>query len=864
MITLDASSIIMFGKRVTLWGSFLILLLLTGRVRVAFAQMHTANVLHLSLIPNYESGQLHIVGAIEEADCADISYDWFQDAQIIPPQHPDEGLCLFQLFNQGEVVAQDGGSYQVFWPELQLNEVDELSFVIPGADIQSKEMTPQPRRGLRPFHWQLLGSDIESGLRVPFQPWQFEIDLTINTLLPTVTDNQSQTLLSGKVTISGIQDIESYRWLAQANIITQPETEMLLTVLDYVPMQSSDTFPGFVDLALSKQQIAWLQSDINTAQSPQTGQGGVVQFSIIGSIYNLPHSGSSVAQPPPPPSDFNAAPFSPSPPEGLEKSSSINNSEKLVLGIVRLAPHDTLSLQLPDHLIEEVSPPPSQKPDSNRLVYQGPAHFNIEIRHTVTGILLIKQIPIIARSFSVPLEDGLAALAQQFGIYAPFVALLTFMLTMLIVRKYGRQWQSTRPFFIIWLITGTALLYFTPAISSLLLLSLLILQPYFQWRHQGEAIVTLLLATAVLFDNISVSRYPIVLNGVEQHLNFYTPLILLCFALLSLGVIALRWRNVTKRLTESEREDDGLPVVYLPALTMGFMILATYEVINQSFLSFIILIIIVTLIQRFTRRSPNPTVTEMTHEQPLTSEPETKIGWNISLSYETGQFKLSWGDKQATAVSPPQSNEPRDKPQAAIEPSLSWLHSLNQILQRPIIIIGIIILALVALSPVTNPLNAIIFNLVTLLAISILFIILYQFLPTSVGYYKAILFIIPFIFIFLLGIGAASIPLTSPTNSTTSHFVLFLNQLGALILGRLIYYLTVPLFIGLYLEYTQQRQRGQVENLRQFLVSAKSLIPLITAVLSALAPSLFQLFTQQPIIATFADLIEQFLIISGS
>jgi hypothetical protein len=67
----------------------------------------------------------------------------------------------------------------------------------------------------------------------------------------------------------------------------------------------------------------------------------------------------------------------------------------------------------------------------------------------------------------------------------------------------------------------------------------------------------------------------------------------------------------------------------------------------------------------------------------------------------------------------------------------------------------------------------------------------------------------------------------------------------------------------LYLEFQQQKKQGIEQNIQQFLKSAKSIIPLITAILSAFAPSLFELITEQQVIATFADIMEQFLIISS-
>lgn len=858
----------MLNKRYISLGIIItVCLLVAGRAgEIAVAQTAISpHTLYVTLVPNYTNHQVDIIGQIDETHCADVTYSWLNiDNEIrLPSTDNDEGHCLFQLFDQGEIVLEDEGIYYLRWPDLQLNEGDELSFSIPAVDILHDQMAVRLRPGWAPFQWQLTKDDIGSGLIIPFHPWQFDINLTINTLLDPVATGplSSDTLLSGNVIISDIQDVNNYQWLIKPSLFDYP-VEMLLTVIDYVPIQLSDIFPGFQTLASSKRQILWFQSHINTAQPPTKSQGGAINLNLVGRTYPLETS-NSLSLPSLDPTDIQEIP----PPPDISSSPTSNYKiKKIVLGLVRLAPHDRLSLHLADNFIVQAVPPPSQRPDVNTSVYQGPIHSDIEITRIETGMMLLKQIPFVIRSITLPLENMLNG--QGAEAYAPVLALSTLGLALFIVNIYGQRWKSAVPFFLIWLSIGTILLYFTPAISSLLLLSLVVLQPYFHWKHRGESIIVVLLIGTVILDNLLLWSDPVWFNGERQHISYFTPVILLIFLLLSLVVITTRWEDAEKRVAESQKEKDGLSVVYLPALTMGFLVLATYEVINQSFLSFVIIVTIVAYTQHFSLKAlaadKNREEKELFPETATLAQTISQKMWMVHTVYEPGKFARPGQAKPKATVTAVLDVRPSTVQQEISHSSLVWFYTLRHLLQRPFIIIGIIILALVALSPVTNTLDNVIFSLVTLLATINLFVILYELIPSSVGYYKAVLFIIPLLTIFLLGIGTASTTLTGPTQGITGHYILFLNQLDELLLGRIIYYLTVPLFIGLYLEFNHQRQQGKVKDVLQFLSSARSLMPLATAVLSALTPSLFQLITQQPVIATFADLIEQFLVISGS
>jgi hypothetical protein len=324
---------------------------------------------------------------------------------------------------------------------------------------------------------------------------------------------------------------------------------------------------------------------------------------------------------------------------------------------------------------------------------------------------------------------------------------------------------------------------------------------------------------------------------------------------------------------------------YLPAVTLSLIIFATYEVINQSLISLFIIILIVLAIQEYSRNKSNPTGTNANessnqHQEKTADESMPAIeqtnkmkvfglpGCNFLFSVKRTEILVYLWRQGAESRTEPIDGNSEARPKEQHQNSWpAWLEGLESILKQPLIILGIITVALIALSSISNSRNGLAFTLLTLIAIMLLFTILYDVIPAKAGYLKAFIFVLPLLLIFLLGIGTTNVFLPgNPTNFGTSpalNIILFLNQLEELLIGRTIFYLSIPLFIGLYLEFQQQKKQRGEQNIRQFLNSTKSLIPLISAILSTLAPSLFELITEQEVIATFADIMEQFLIISS-
>src|SRR5690349_10878759 len=96
------------------------------------------------------------------------------------------------------------------------------------------------------------------------------------------------------------------------------------------------------------------------------------------------------------------------------------------------------------------------------------------------------------------------------------------------------------------------------------------------------------------------------------------------------------------------------------------------------------------------------------------------------------------------------------------------------------------------LTPIVIPLLAFVSVFVAFTSIALLFILVYSFLPTQLGYFKAILFAAFLFLVFLFGIGTDDRLIASLPN---------------ILIGRVIYYLSVPLFIGLYLDIHEFMQK---------------------------------------------------------
>ena len=131
------------------------------------------------------------------------------------------------------------------------------------------------------------------------------------------------------------------------------------------------------------------------------------------------------------------------------------------------------------------------------------------------------------------------------------------------------------------------------------------------------------------------------------------------------------------------------------------------------------------------------------------------------------------------------------------------------------------------------------------LALGLLFLVVYPLLPFGVGYLKALVFGAYLGALFLVGVGA------------DERLIVTLPQL---LIGRAVYYLSVPVLIGIYLDLKQHSPRPQsdpVADAKPYLERLRTQINVVGAIVSILAPAVYASVAKSPVVTSYFDLLNQ-------
>jgi len=165
------------------------------------------------------------------------------------------------------------------------------------------------------------------------------------------------------------------------------------------------------------------------------------------------------------------------------------------------------------------------------------------------------------------------------------------------------------------------------------------------------------------------------------------------------------------------------------------------------------------------------------------------------------------------------------------------------------------------LAPLVIPLLAIISVSVSFFSIALLFVLIYPYLPTQTGYLKASLFAIFLFLVFLFGIG------------TDDRLI---ASLPSILMGRVIYYFSVPMLIGISFDINdymaRENERLAQENKenesisftaagRLYFKNLQGLVGTLTGILSLVAPSLYAYLASQPVFVTYFSLLEKLVLV---
>ncbi len=147
--------------------------------------------------------------------------------------------------------------------------------------------------------------------------------------------------------------------------------------------------------------------------------------------------------------------------------------------------------------------------------------------------------------------------------------------------------------------------------------------------------------------------------------------------------------------------------------------------------------------------------------------------------------------------------------------------------------------------------------LLTFVALGALFLVLYPLLPSRIGYIKALAFGAYFLMLFLVGVGA------------DERLIVTLPQLT---IGRAVYYLAVPVLIGVFLDLSYRPVAISAPTSGEpapstpttpsgaasaYLDRLRSRISTVGAIVSILAPSIYASVARSPVVTSYFDLLNQ-------
>jgi hypothetical protein len=165
------------------------------------------------------------------------------------------------------------------------------------------------------------------------------------------------------------------------------------------------------------------------------------------------------------------------------------------------------------------------------------------------------------------------------------------------------------------------------------------------------------------------------------------------------------------------------------------------------------------------------------------------------------------------------------------------------------------------LAPVLIPILSLVSVFLTFTGIASLFVLVYPYIPSRVGYLKATFFALFLFLIFLFGI------------ATDDRLI---AALPTMLVGRILYYFSVPLLIGVYFDIDEYMQK---ENKRRakagtdterisfqtasslYLRNLQGVTSTLAGIISLVVPSLYAFLSSQPVLGTYFNLLEKLILL---
>jgi hypothetical protein len=519
--------------------------------------------------------------------------------------------------------------------------------------------------------------------------------------------------------------------------------------------------------------------------------------------------------------DYRDGNYSFSPPAGFK---GVKGYE-ILLGKITLAPGDVLTITIPNTQVQldGLQPHPGgfENTGEQKLVYVGPKSFQLYLPYVPQTSLYPSQFPSILRLSISPLVKQLGNFYPLGGAYETWL-LLALGLLLSFLSGFLRSMRRLSS--VGWLLILLSFFYGVRGSFGLLCVAGL----FYLTQARGSAATSTdrraelerivrglagfgLIALGVYFD-IQGANFFRGLSGPE--LSPLTPVVLL---ILVGALFVLLYRSLVK--ADSFTHSD------LPILLLFLAVLALYDAFDKSLLALLILLMAGSYIIRSGSASQGDSA----------AQNENTFG---------NDFQRRWNQAFGNRIIPLG---------ILILMIFATLNNLSSTYANDL---QVLLPPLVA--PLVVPVFAVISVFVSFSSIAWLFILVFPFLPFTTGYLKAGVFALLLFLVFFFGIG------TDPQ---------LIDSLPTILIGRFLYYVSVPMLIGVYLdiqEFTQQEDErlskdGEEkkginrEAVSLYFKNLQGILGMVVGILSLVAPALYTFLSGQPTMVTYFDLLEKLI-----
>ncbi len=816
---------------------FISLYLSLQAIEVGAQQISGSRLAKITLIPDYVNGTILFDGEID-LDNPSRSLDLEGLPLNIEHQWKAKGSAVWNItgsIRDGKLLYEaESETYHLIFGPVYLQPNDSLRLIVPFVNLDYAQIQPpaddpsqtdvisRQLTNLFAYSTGDAGRDIPT-LDIPFSPLVMKTDLNLIPLIGEALAGKASGLrLSGRVQFENIRDFDTFSRYCQITPerLRNGDTRVghLLHNLDFPTHFGPDVLSPIYQ---NKPTRALLRSELEGCQYDKKKGVGEVQAVFSGRVVNY-EQGKELFPLELQASDFPDGNYSFVPPVLFRGVPGY----EIRLGRILLAPEDVLTISIPNVQVQadglQPRPVAYENTEDLRIVYTGPASFELALPY-------VPQTDLYASQFPSMLRPSISIIENQLGNLYPFdrsrgtwlalgLGILLYLLSVFVLKA---KWLSIAG----WLLIALSLFYGVRGSFGLLCVTVLFFNTGAGIRGwisiEREDVRKLirglvgigLIALGVYLDAEGTSLFR-GLSGPE--LSPLTPLILLI--LVAALFLLFYGRPSAKSFLHSD----------LPILMLLLAVLSLYDAFDKSLLALLILFAGGWYV---TNPSPRNNPAKRRQNEKMLGN-DLRRRWNRAFGNRLVPFAVL-----ILMI-------------FAIGNDLSSTYANEmQVLLPPLI------------APLVIPLLVFVSVFLTFSSIALLFILVYPFLPFKTGYLKATVFALGLFLVFLFGIG------------TDDRLIVALPNI---LVGRVIYYLSVPMLIGVYLDIHEFMQKENKRRAAQggeqkainfqtasslYFKDLQGIISTLVGIVSLVAPAVYAFLSSQPVIVTYFDLLEKLVLL---